>query len=505
MPHQAVGSGPMAIHASLGQNITFLKEIFASCDDILFTPIVIGNRAGCLVFLSDMVDGRAVFDIKQSLSDCSNNLDHMSIFQDHFPFIPTDKANDLQTVVSKILSGNLILFIDQIDEAMVFHIEKSRGRRVTEASIEPVVRGPKEGFVEGLQTNLQLIRKRIKTPELKVERMTIGEKTKTEINVLYLKGTASDAIVEEVRQRLSRIEIDGILDSHYLESMIKDSPWSPFPTLLSTERPDSVSGHLLDGKVAILTDGSPSALIAPVTFVEFLHSAEDYYESSLMATITRWVRFLGLFVALILPAYYVGLTTFHQDLLQTPLLIRLAANREGLPYSVLLEGIFMFLTFEFIREAGIRMPKVIGGPVVTIIVLAIMTLIAVNAGLIGPLMSVVVAVSAMVTYILPNYAFHQIIRLCTIPLMILAGMFGFMGILVGLMFGLTHLLNLRSFGVPYFSPVSPARKEGWKDVFIRAPWWAIHTRVPGLDVQNFVRAGAGNRPKPPRSGGTNDK
>jgi hypothetical protein len=396
------------------------------------------------------------------------------------------------------LSGQTILIVDEIDHVFLFSSNNPRGRKVTEPDNERTVRGPKEGFVEDIHTNLRLIRRKLRTPSLKVEYLTLGKQTNTQISIVYIKGVADEEIVKEVHRRLSRIDIDGVLDSHYLESMIKDSPRSPFPTVFNTERPDRVCGGLLDGKVAILTDGTPSALTAPAMFVEFLHSSEDYYGGSLFATVIRWVRFLGLFVALILPAFYVGMVMFHQDLLQTPFLLRIAANREALPYPVLVEGIFMLLTFELLREAGLRMPKIFGGAVVTILGLVLIGQAAVQAGLIGPLMAIVISVTALTSFILPNYEFHQIIRFCGIPLLLLAGFFGFMGIIVGLMFGLAHLVSLRSFGVPYFSPVSPARKEGWKDVFIRTPWWAMDTRTPGLGIDNFYRAGDENVARPPK-------
>ncbi|MFC0270607.1 spore germination protein [Metabacillus herbersteinensis] len=371
----------------------------------------------------------------------------------------------------------------------------SAGRSVGEPTTERTARGPQDGFVEDIDINLALIRKRIKTPSLKVESLKIGKQTKTEVALIYIKGIANDEIVKELNSRLAKIQIDGILDSHYLESMIDDNRLSPFPTVYSTERPDRICASLLDGKVAIITDGTPYALTAPTLFVEFLHSSDDYYNSSIVATTIRWVRFLGLFITLILPAFFVAMTTFHQDLLQTPLLIRLAAGREGLPYPVLVEAIFMVITYELVREAGLRMPKTFGNAAITIFGLVLIGQAAVQAGIIGPVMTVVISVTALTSFILPNYAFYQIIRLCGFPLLLLAGLFGFMGILVGLMFGLTHLVSLRSFGVPYFSPVSPAIKEGWKDVFIRAPWWAMETRTPGLGVKNEVRAGENSKIK----------
>ena len=369
---------------------------------------------------------------------------------------------------------------------------------VAESVTERTVRGPRTAFGDDLQNNVRLIQQKIKTSSLKIDYLTIGTQTKTQIAVVYIEGIANSDIVNEVHQRLSRIKIDSILASQYIESMIKDSPRSPIPTVFSTERPDRVCGGILEGKVAIFVDGSPTTLTVPALFVEFLHSSEDYYDGSLVATIIRWVRFLGLFVTLILPAFYVAITTFHQDLLQSPFLIRIAATREALPYPALLEAIFMLLAYELIREAGLRMPKPFGGPTLTILGLVLISQVAIQAGIIGPVLSVVISVTALTSFILPNYAFHQIIRFTSIPILILAGIFGFMGIIVGLMFGLTHLVSLRSFGVPYFFPVSPARKESWKDVFIRAPWWAMDTRPAGLAVDNVQRAESGNYAKPPQ-------
>ncbi|CDQ20800.1 Spore germination protein B1 [Halobacillus karajensis] len=183
--------------------------------------------------------------------------------------------------------------------------------------------------------------------------------------------------------------------------------------------------------------------------------------------------------------------------------MRIVANREALPYPALVEALFMLLTYELLREAGLRMPKIFGGPVVTILGLVLIGQAAVQAGIVGPVMAIVVSVTALTAFILPNYEFHQVIRFCGIPLLLLAGFFGFMGIIVGLMFGLTHLVSLRSFGVPYFSPVSPARKEGWKDVFIRAPWWAMETRAPGIGVENMNRSGENNSATPPKTGKEN--
>ncbi|WP_243355609.1 spore germination protein [Bacillus litorisediminis] len=485
----------------MNEVISNLRETFETCDDIMFKPIKIGMYKGFLIYLSDMVDQKKLAEIEKHLftfyhPQLSQNIS--ALISDRYPFSQSIETADTQSIVTEILAGNTVLYLDQSPIAFAFSSADSTGRKIDVPRTERTVRGPQEGFVENIEKNIMLIRRKIRTPSLKVEHLTLGRQTNTRISVVYIKGVANDEIVKEVHQRLSRINIDGVLDSQYIESMIKDSPKSPFPTVYSTERPDRVCGALLDGKVAILIDGTPFALTVPAMFVEFLHSSEDYYDGSLFATIVRWIRFLGLFVTLILPAFYVAMATFHQDLLQTPFLIRIAASREGLPYPLLLEGIFMWLAYELIREPGLRMPKLFGGPVVTILGLVLIGQATVQAGLVGPVMAIVISVTALTSFILPNYAFHQVIRFCGIPLLLLAGMFGFMGILVGLMFVLAHLVSIRSFGVPYFSPVSPARKESWKDVFIRAPWWAMETRTAGIGAGNFHRSDDQNNAKPPK-------
>lgn len=493
------------LSASLTENVSTLKTYFEPSDDLIFHTIYFKNRNGCLVYLSGMVDTKKLHDIEQYLLSVFQKeepayAESMNAYINRqFPFQNVSESRDWAPIIEGILSGKAILLIDKSETVVYFDLLNTVGRQVSEPLDQRTVKGPQEGFVEKLETNLHLVRKRLRSPSLKVEQLVIGKETHTQINLLYIKGIANDELVKEVQERLSRIDIDGIMDSQYLQSLISDAPFSPFPTMMNTDRPDRVSAELLEGKVAILTDGSPFALLAPVTFVEFFHSADDYYSPSPISTIVRWVRFLGLFVTLILPAFFVAVTTFHQDLLQTPLLIRIAANRANLPYPAIVEGIFMYLAYELLREAGLRMPKIFGGPFLTLLGLVLIAQAGVNAGIIGPIMSIVVSTTALTAFIFPDYNFHQVVRFCGIPLLLLAGFFGFMGILVGLMFGLAHLVSLRSFGVPYFSPVAPARREGWKDVFIRAPWWAMDSRPPGLEITNVERSNNTFPPSPPKA------
>jgi hypothetical protein len=496
----------------LNKQLAFLKDTFKSCDDVIFRTFLIDNMSSYLIYSSNLVNKQRIFEIEKDFAaffigntewngTSKMNLQTKDSFftqmQQHPFFSQKIELDDTTLMVNQILSGHTVLIVKGINAVFLLRSQYSAGRSIEESETEQVIRGPREGFVESIDTNVMLIRRKIKTPSLKIEYVTVGKQTQTKLAVLYLKGVADDALINEAHSRLSRIEIDGILESSYIESMIEDAPLSPFPTIFNTERPDRLCAGLLEGKVAILTDGTPFALTMPTVFVEFLHAPDDYYNGAFPSSIVRWIRALGLLVALILPAFYVALLTIHQELLQPPFFIRIAYNRPDLPYPVLIECIFAIITFELLREAGQRMPRPFRGSVITLLGILVIGEMTIQAGLVGPLTVIVIAVTSLTTFILPNYAFQQVIRYLSLPMLLLAGVFGFMGILIGLMAILTHLINLRSFGVPYLSPISPARKEGWKDVFLRAPRWAMETRDPAVGISNIRRSGNDNFPQPP--------
>lgn len=478
-------------------NLAAIKEIFETCDDILFQPIQFENTLGHLIYIEELVNPNIMTQIEQGLTTFQaetkkTSIEMITSFLKGTLF-PIKQMNEIdkkkQEMVQQILHGNTVLFIQNTEDIYIFQTSNRKSRLIKEPPTEQVVRGPREGFVEDIQTNLMLIRTKLRNPLLKVKYVTLGVQTQTKIAILYIKDIASDDIVKEVERRVSKIEIDGILESKYIEDFIQDTKFSTFPLLNHTERPDNICAKLLEGKVAIITDGTPTVLSAPAVFVEFLHTSDDYYKVSITATITRWVRALGLFVALILPAFICAVTTIHQDLLQTPLLLRIASYHEDLPYPILVEMVFMLITFELIREAGLRIPKVYGNAAITILGLILISQAAIQAGIIGTVSMVAISTTALTTFIIPNYSMQQMVGIFRFPMLFLGGTLGLMGIIVGIMFILAYLCSLRSFGVPYLSPMSPARKEGWKDVFIRAPRWAMDTRPPGFDIPNIKRLG----------------
>ncbi|WP_378093325.1 spore germination protein [Cohnella hongkongensis] len=397
--------------------------------------------------------------------------------------ITTDEA-----FYAAILSGSAVVLVNECRDSFAVAVQGGDKRSIEEPSSQTVIRGPKEGFTEVLSSNLGQLRRRLRTTQLRIEHRSVGRFTRTQIAIAYIEGIANPTVLAELRRRLDAIDIDGILESGYLEELIQDRTFTPFPTIFNTERPDAIAGHLLEGHCAVLVDGTPFALVLPVTFFKFFLSSEDYYQRFDIITFIRAIRFLSFFVSLLLPSLYVAVTTFQQEMMPTTLLISLAAQREGVPLPALLEALLMELTFEVIREAGVRMPRVIG-PAISIVGALVLGQAAVQAGLVSGAMVIVVSFTAIANFVIPSVSMAASIRLIRFGLMLLAGTFGLYGILAGTVPLLIHLVSLSSFGVPYFLPAAPLSLRNLKDVFVRVPWKAMRTRPEMISVLNRTREG----------------
>lgn len=359
-------------------------------------------------------------------------------------------------------------------------ISEWEGRAVTIPETEPVTRGPREAFVETLRVNKALIRRKIKSPALKIEDFRLGTVSDTDIALVYIKGIADEKLVDEVKNRLRKIKIDAVLESGYIEEMIEDNPWSPFPTVNHTERPDRVAAMLLEGRVAILVDGSPVALTVPNLFIEYLHTPDDYYERFLFATAVRLIRFFSLIVSFILPSLYAAVLGFHHELLPTAFLLSVTAQREVLPFPLLLEVFVAEVILEVLREAGNRLPR-FTAQTVSIVGALVLGGIAVQAGLISATTVIVVVFAGIASLAIANSA-NLAFRLLRFVLLILSGTLGLIGLTSGVAIITIHMCTLRSFGVPYLSPLTPFIGSELGDTFIRAPWRA----------KNIKRAGGGS-------------
>lgn len=399
--------------------------------------------------------------------------------------------------VQEVLEGQVVLIVHGQASAWSINAKETRLRAVTEPKAQTVVRGPRDGLIEDLETNLTLVRKRLKTPSLKVASRSLGRRSKTAIAVLHIEGVADPKIVEEVQARLSKIDIDGIMDSGELEQLIEDNSMSVFPQVGNTERPDNVAAALLNGRVAILVDNSPFALIVPNVLTDMLQSSDDYYERFQFSTLIRMLRYALAFVALLGPALYVAITTFHHDMIPTDLLTNLVHARAGVPFPAVIEAGLMEIAFEALREAGLRLPKAVG-QAVSIVGALIIGQAAVEAGLVSPIMVIVVAATGIASFTIPAFNGAVVTRMLKFPLLAAAGTLGLYGISLALAIIIIHLTSLRSFGVPYLSPMAPITISDWKDLIVRIPTWAMYQRPTFIakgDLQRQSKSAAGVQPQ----------
>lgn len=497
------------VSTDVATNVRRIQGILGDSSDIVVRKIsdpATGLDKVAFVYIDDIVDQQTINQmLLQPLMTEIGEQEKSSSAADWFHILKNRVVSighivELQALgdaVAELLGGSTLIFLQDSTVALAASTSGGEKRSVEEPTSQTVTRGPKESFTEGIKTNLSLIRRRIKSPNLRVEYKQIGKQTQTNIGIVYMKGIVNDKVVEEVRLRLDRIDTDSILESGYIEEFIQDAAITPFPTIENTERPDAVCGGILEGQVAIVVDGTPFVLLAPVTFIRFFQSSEDYYQRYDIATFLRLIRYTSFFVSMLLPGLFIAISTFHQEMLPTPLLISLAAQREGVPFPAIIEGLMMEITFEVLREAGVRMPRVIGSAI-SIVGALVLGQAAVQAGLVSAAMVIVVSFTAISNFVIPALNMAIAARLIRFSLMILGGTFGLFGIMSGLMVLLIHMVSLRSFGISYLTPISPFVWSNWKDLFVRVPHWMMKKRPLPFASNNVSRLGDRQKPTPPK-------
>ncbi len=493
------------LNPELNKNIAILKSAYKDCSDVVFREFCIGNSVDAVLLYIDGLSDTGEIDqhvlmplIKMKSDDCR------SIFEKTKNEISVSDLKEIYSITDvfkQISMGNPIILIEKQTKGISIGLPKWEKRSIMEPDAESVVRGPREGFIETLRVNTSFLRRKIRHPLLKMKQMNIGRYTETQVIVAYIEGVADSTLVQEVTDRLSRIKIDGILESGYIEEMIIDYPYSPFAQVLTTERPDVAAASLLEGRVVILIDGTPITLIAPCTFATLLQAPEDYYNQFYISTFIRWLRYVFFFIALLAPSAYVAILTFHQEMLPTALLLTIADSRENIPFPALVEAFFMEITFEALREAGVRLPKQVGAAV-SIVGALVIGQAATAAGLVSSPMVMVVAITGVASFLMPRYATGISIRILRFPIMILSGMLGLLGVMIGITSIVAHLCTLKSFGVPYFNSAAPLKIHNLKDVLFRAPWWAMDTRPDFFSQDSsYLRRESSNQKPDPKKGG----
>lgn len=437
-----------------------------SVNHFILEPLMSGNRDAEF----DLMDGSGA-DVVEKLK------------QFILPVGGIENVKDIQSLFTAILSGKTTVLVDGYDRGVLVGLKGWQERAIEEPTSQSVIRGPKDGFSESISTNIALVRRRILDSKLWLESLRIGRVTKTNVSFMYLHGSANEEVVREVQTRLKRIRIDGILESGYIEELIQDKTYTPFPTIFNSERPDVIAAGLLEGRVAIFVDGTPFGLLVPAIFPQFFQAAEDYYQRSDISTLLRIIRYISFFIALLGPSLYIAVTTYHHEMIPSPLLISLTAQREGVPFPAFVEALMMEVTFELLREAGVRLPRAVG-QAVSIVGALVIGQAAVEAGVVSAVMVIVVSITAIASFVIPAYNMGIAVRILRFGFIGLAASFGLYGIIIGAFLVVQHLCKLRSFGVPYMSPYSPVTLADHKDVIFRAPWRRMLTRPWSMSRSN---------------------
>lgn len=478
----------MKLSDQLQENLHRLQTIYSDCSDVVFHSFRIGDRTPAVLVYIDGLCNRGEID-RQVLAPLQNGPvppqdgpggrdSALTDIRKHIAVASIKPRDTVAHIVEEIAAGNPVLLMDRHNTALALGLSDWEQRSIEEPAAESVVRGPREGFVESLRTNTAMVRRKLKTPKLKIVSMQIGTLSQTAVAVLYIEGITAPSLVKEMMSRLKRVKIDHVLESAYIEEWIEDNRYSPFPQLLTTERPDVACAYLMEGRVVVIVDGTPTVLVAPTTFFSLLQTPEDYYERFVAGTAIRWLRYLFFAISLLGPSLYVAVVSFHQEMIPTTLMLTMARSREQIPFSALMEAVLMETMFEALREAGARLPKQIGSAV-SIVGALVIGQAAISAGIVSAPMVMVVAITGIASFMAPRYTIGIPVRLLRFPMMFLAGVLGLLGVILGVILILNHLLTLRSFGVPYMSPLAPMQNRGLKDVLWRAPRWVLNGRSKG--------------------------
>nr|WP_237167889.1 spore germination protein [Paenibacillus yonginensis] len=477
--------------------LELLKSLLGDNDDFILRKFrIFGQVEACLVFMAPVADQNLIHEgiLKQlmhtqgqpGLSEAPSPELPDILLKDYLLVSEGHKEAEMEKLIRGIMLGSTALLTDGVRDNLLLQTRKVEQRSIEQPQTEQVIKGSREGYIESLESNLSLLRARLQTRNLKVKICPVGARTQSRVAVCYIEGIVNPDLVEEALRRLSKINTDAILDAGYIEQFIEDHPFSPFPQIQNTERPDKTAAALLEGRIAIMVDNSPIVLIIPTMFSQFYQTMDDYTERFMMGSLLRIVRLLALIFSLVTPALYVAIISFNPELLPTDFAVAVAGGRAGVPFPAMIEVLIIEISMEILREATIRLPQMIGGAL-SIVGVLIVGQAAVSAGFCSPITVVVVALTTIGSFATPAYNAAIALRMLRFPLIFLSGLFGLFGLMIGLIFIVNHLLTLESFGIPYLSPVVPGSWSGMKDTLIRGPLWWLTKRPSHLYPMNQQR------------------
>ena len=459
------------VYPSIQNNKEYIQNQLFYSSDLKWRSIRFNRVDGLIVYLESLSDEQKIQ--KEIIQPLEENK--AGIVEEIITSVEIAKKSVLSQLPQSLVQGNCVLMFEGGAEAFVVDVAAEYKRNISEPVNEGVVRGPHDGFIENLNTNLYLVRKRIENPDLVVRYYWVGKKAKTKLALLYMQDLANPDLVKEVDHRLCSIATDTMFSPGFITEFIEDKPFSLFPQILFTERPDRAAAHLMEGRVVILTETDSSALILPVTFFAFYQSPDDYHSRWIVGSLIRIIRLVSFFISFLLPALYIAIVGFHPEILPTNLIYTVKSSIDRVPFPPIVEAFLMQITLELLREAGVRLPSRVGQTIGIVGGLVIGESV-VRAGLVSYPMVIVVAITAISSFVAPSHEISTASRILGFPLMLLAAVFGLIGIMFSLLFLLIHLCKLESFGTPFFAPVMPLRIKDMKDVFLRFPIWSLNQR-----------------------------
>ncbi len=462
----------MMIKKNIQQNKLKILELFNNSSDIVVHDFeTLCDTKAIVTYLNGFIDKEALND--NILKPLMQNLVSPMDIKDTVYISEIKEVTDYEDIVTAIIDGHVALFHEDLDKAFIFNLCDYQTRSVSISESEQVIRGSKEAFIEDLFINKTLIRRKIRNKNLVFEDFVLGEQTNTQVSIVYVKGIVNEDILAELKSRISQIKTDAIFDSNSIEEYIDDAPYSLVNTVYNTEKPDVLAGKILEGRIGILCDGSPNALTVPMIFIETLMTTEDYYLQPIYATYLRIIRVISFFVSITLIGVYLAFVNFHQEMIPTPLLISIAGQRDGVPFSSFLESLLMVLFFEIMKEAGLRLPKAIG-QTVTLIGGLVIGQAAVEAGLVSAIMVIIVSATGITEFVNPSL--RELIVISRLTIIFSGATLGIYGVACAMIVFLFYLVSVKSLGVPYLYPYAPYDKEAMKDAVIRAHVYKFNFR-----------------------------
>jgi spore germination protein KA len=453
------------------ENITMLEAHFCQTEDLMKKELLFNNRKCVVLFLESLVkkellQSSIIEPILYGKQATIENTVHSAEIK---------KSSMVAEAGKNLLDGYCVILLEKDHQGYLASVGGIEGRATQEPNNERTIKSAHDGFVEDFSSNLHLLRKRIKSPQLKVKYFTIGKLTATKVGIVYLENLANKELVDEVERRITAIEIDQLYSTGELEEVIEDHPFSPFPQILATERPDRAVSYLTEGKITIIVDGNPRALVVPITFFAFYQAPDDYNSRWIVGSFFRIIRIFSFIIAISLPAIYIAIVSFHSEVLPIGILYSIRVSLEYVPFPPLVEALTMQIILELLKEASIRLPSPIAQTIGIVGGLVIGTAV-VDAHIVSNMMIVVIGFTAIASFVAPINEMGTSARILGFPTMIAASLLGFFGIVLVLMLIFMHLSKLDSFGSPYFSPFAPFKKEDIKDSLIRLPLWKLNTR-----------------------------